>query len=630
MLTPISMETLMTRFRIDWLVLIIAVILSVSSVHSGDLITTDCVAAKAPLIVFDAKDLEIDGDLQSFTAKWATRQAEEQVSIVTLTLSSERPAVPPEFDVRWKHPSVDIHGTWTPRISLDKGSLYNSVTSRAVAYAPVVCLFNQIDRNRVTLAVSETLNRIETGTWIREEDVNSHFYVSFFKEKNHEITEYSVQFRIDTRDVHYSRSLGDVARWWASLDDHEPAPVPECARYPLYSTWYSFHQSITADEIVEQCALAKPLGFDALIVDDGWQTMDDQRGYRFTGDWRPDRIGDMKSFVDRVHELDVKFLLWYSLPFIGENAENFKRFEGKYLKYWESQGAWVLDPRYPETREFIIQTYVTAMLEWGLDGFKLDFMGWFKADEETVLTAEDGRDHASVDQATDQLMTDIMTRLRAMNKDVMIEFRQPYIGPRMRKYGNMFRATDCPNNALVNRVRVTDVRLIADDTAVHSDMYVWHNDEPAEQAALQYLNVLFAVPQLSVKLNDVSEKHLAAIKFWTGYWKDNRATLLDGSFLPSSPDANYPTIRARSEDKTIIAVYDEVVVPIDEDDSTRIDIVNGKISTDVVLDIRQEMGKRRLLIYDCAGELALETELTLKKGPLKITVPSSGLISLTD
>ena len=90
-----------------------------------------------------------------------------------------------------------------------------------------------------------------------------------------------------------------------------------------------------------------------LIVDDGWQTMDDRRGYRYTGDWEPVRVGDMKSFVDRVHRLDVKFMLWYSLPFIGENAGNYERFRGKYLRYWESQGAWVLDPRYPEVREFI-------------------------------------------------------------------------------------------------------------------------------------------------------------------------------------------------------------------------------------------------------------------------------------
>ena len=612
------------------LLLILAAFFFSCADPSGRNVTTGSTTPEVPLIVFDAKDLEIDGDLEPFTAEWDTRQAEEHVAIVTLTLRSETPAEPPEFTVKWKHPSVDIHGTWTPRISLDKGSLYNSVTSRAVAYAPVVCLYNQVDRNRVTLAVSETLNRIETGTWLKEEDVNSHFYVSFFKEKNYEITEYSVQFRVDTRGVHYSKSLGDVAKWWASLDGHQPARVPESARDPLYSTWYSFHQSITADEIVEQCALAKPLGFDALIVDDGWQTMDDKRGYRYTGDWKPERIGDMKAFVDRVHELDVRFMLWYSLPFIGEEAENFKRFEGKYLRYWESQGAWVLDPRYPETREFIIDTYETAMREWGLDGFKLDFMGWFKADEETVLTAEDGRDFASVDEATDRLMTDIMARLRSMNSDVMIEFRQPYIGPRMRKYGNMFRATDCPNNALVNRVRVTDVRLIAGNTAVHSDMYVWHKDEPAEQAALQLLNVLFAVPQLSVKLNDVSESHLAVIRFWTGYWKDNRGTLLDGSFLPSSPHANYPTIRARSADKTIIAVYDEVVIPIDADDTTRIDIVNGKISTDVILDIKKEMGNKHLLIYDCMGEVTLETELTLNKGPLKITAPPSGLISMTD
>ena len=39
-----------------------------------------------------------------------------------------------------------------------------------------------------------------------------------------------------------------------------------------------------------------------------------------------------------------------------------------------------------------------------------------------------------------------MTRLTKIKTDVLIEFRQSYIGPLMRKYGNLFRAGDCPGS----------------------------------------------------------------------------------------------------------------------------------------------------------------------------------------
>ncbi len=403
--------------------------------------------------------------------------------------------------------------------------------------------------------------------------------MTLFSEKSPAISEYEVQIRFDRRSILLSQALRGVADWWAGQEGYTPAPVPDAARKPIYSTWYSFHQNITADEVVEQCRLAKEIGFDAVIVNDGWQTLDSRRGYAYTGDWKPVRIGDMKNFVDRIHELDMNFLLWYSLSLMGKNSENYPKFKGKFLWEWTSQGSWVLDPRFPEVREFIISTYETAMKEWDLDGFKLDFIGMFRPDEKTVFEATGGRDYASLDEAVDRLMTDIMARLRAMDPDIMIEFRQPYIGPLMRKYGNMFRATDCPNMALVNRVRTTDLRLLSGDTAVHSDMFMWHNTDPVEVAALQISNILFSVPQLSVKLDEIPDDHKEMVKFWIGYWNENREVLLDGDFQPKNPSANYPIIMSSTPEKTVAVLYNDMVVPLPEDSYSRIDVVNAKAGT---------------------------------------------------
>src|SRR5204862_5578675 len=131
-----------------------------------------------------------------------------------------------------------------------------------------------------------------------------------------------------------------------------------------------------------------------------------------------------------------------------------------------------------------------------------------------------------------------------LRPEVMIEFRQPYIGPLIRKFGNMLRAGDCPNSALANRVKTVDLRLLSGQTAVHADMIMWHPTERVESAALQLLNILFAVPQVSVRLEQLPPDHRAMLAFWVGYWNSNRPVLLDGAIEPLFPAANYPLVVA--------------------------------------------------------------------------------------
>ena len=116
---------------------------------------------------------------------------------------------------------------------------------------------------------------------------------------------------LDTRDLPYYETLSGVSRWWAGLPGHGPAGVPETARLPMYSTWYSFHQDLEPGRVEEQCRLAKELGCEAVIVDNGWQTTSNERGYAYTGDWEPapEKVPDMREHVDGVHALEMKFLL---------------------------------------------------------------------------------------------------------------------------------------------------------------------------------------------------------------------------------------------------------------------------------------------------------------------------------
>ncbi len=627
MKTPLSKEA---RMKTQSILLCFVLILMCTSCDESDVSGVDQTAEQnVKPIEFSSDLLKIEGDLEDFDVTWTSEELEKGLEVVSLQLKSPTASIPPRFSVKWSFPSVDITAFWNPNISVDKVSYYrNRVTSKASSYAPVSAFLDAADTNRFTFACSDALNKLLIRSYLREEDARFYCELVFFDEKIPPLEEYSVQIRIDTRNIPFYKALDDVSKWWETKENYKPAPVPDSAKWPMYSTWYSFHQNLDADDVINECRIAKQLGFDAVIVDDGWQTLDSQRGYAFTGDWEPVRIPDMKGFVRRVHELGMKFILWYSLPFVGENSKNYQQFKGKYLTYWKGQGAYVLDPRYPEVREFIINTYETALKEWDLDGFKLDFIARFAANEQTALTATDGRDFASVYEAVDKLMTDVMSRLRVLKPDILVEFRQPYIGPLMRKYGNMFRATDCPNMAVINRARTTDVRLLSGNTAVHSDMFMWHADDSVESAALQILNILFSVPQLSVRLDQIPDNHLEMAKFWIGYWRDNRDVLLEGEFVPFNPSALYPMILARSKSKTIVALYNDMYVSLDGKKCTNIDIVNAKSSKFVILNLTTDMGNVTTKSYTCMGDLIKTQTISLKKGVFRLSVPASGLLTI--
>ena len=226
--------------------------------------------------------------------------------------------------------------------------------------------------------------------------------------------------------------------------------------------------------------------------------------------------------------------------------------------------------------------YTSALKDWNLDGFKLDFIDDFHLYEATPLGKENGRDYASINEAVDRLLTDVITALKAIKADVFVEFRQKYTGPAMRKYGNMFRAFDCPGDAVMNRIRIADLRMLCGNTAVHADMITWHVNETVEIAALQFINILFGVPQVSVMLKDATEAQLEMIAFYTKYWNENQDTLMNGYFVPSKPLANYPTQRVTKEGHTIIGVYEEMVTILDESDP-HIHIHNGQLANQIVI-----------------------------------------------
>jgi alpha-galactosidase len=574
-------------------------------------------------------EVTLDGGGDGFRRSLSTSTLEGGVELVHLRIESDKAAHPPVFRLSWSHPLVSVHGFWHPGAGYDKGlgvDWGRGFYSKATSGAPVGCLYDLKGRNRLTFALSDALNPVTFHAGVHEESGEANCWIRLFDEPAAPLGVYEATLRLDTRGLPYYQALSDVSRWWAGLPGYEPAGVPETARLPMYSTWYSFHQDLGPGRVEEQCRLAKELGCEAVIVDDGWQTTSNERGYAYTGDWEPapEKVPDMRAHVDWVHALGMKFLLWYSVPFVGLHSRAWEQFSGMLLQEIERLGAGVLDPRFPEVREFLIGTYESALREWDLDGFKLDFVDSFGASRETG----GGRDYDGVSEAVDRLLEDTIVRLRRIKPDVMVEFRQSYVGPLMRKYGNMFRAMDCPNDAVENRMHTLDIRLLAGDTAAHSDMLMWHTEDHVHSAALQLVNVLFSVPQISVLLDRMPPEHVEILRFWLGFWREHRDVFLDGVLQPLHPESVYPVVLARTESKLAAAAYGNAVLPLEGEIPSTLLVLNGTLEEGVVLNVADDAGTRGIEVRDCRGRVTRTDSIGLETGLHHIDIPPAGVAVL--
>ena len=491
------------------------------------------------------------GQPEGWMLSSAVRTLAPDVEEVTVSLAAPTARKPPVFRVLWSLPQRDIPHLWCPSseangIPPDWGGAEGSSIVRG---APVYAFHSGADENRLTVAAGEVVRPVSFKAGLHEEDCTVRCQWEFFADGGAPSTQEVVRLRFDRRRIFWSETVRDGAAWVDVSAKREPANISAAAFAPLYSSWYAFHQDVSAAALEAECARAAALGMKTLIVDDGWQTDDTGRGYDFCGDWEVSarRFPDMAAHVAKVRALGLRYVMWYAVPYVGVNAKACGRFRGKFLREPRKGAAGILDPRFPEVRSHLAGLYERALREWDLDGFKLDFIDAFGS-------APD------VPEAVDALMDEISRRLRAVKPDVLVEFRQGYVGPAMRAYGNMLRVSDCPGDAACNRRGIARLRLTSGATAVHSDMIEWHPSDTAEGAARAVLNALFGTVQYSMRLGDLPEDHLAMMRNWIGFSRRHEAALLHGAFRPCGPQQGCPVLVGEDATERIVGVYEPNLV----------------------------------------------------------------------
>lgn len=558
-----------------------------------------------------------------------TKTAENNIDVHEVTITWDKDAVDDKSyaSIKLMLPMKRAKFRWTPYCQLDKAmrstwmktAKFNTMLA---CDCPVTCVYDADDRNEYTAALLDVKRNTEIFSGYEENGSMFSFRGVIRLSELGKSNSYTFKVRVDKNNEYIGKTLDGTRKWWEEALGITPMNVPRNAKLPMYSTWYSYHQDITDESIEKEARLAAELGMKSIIVDDGWQLDTCGGGYGYTGDWTvvPSKIKDMKSHVDRVHKSGLKYILWFSVPFVGYYSDIWDSVCDKILYKDDGINAAVLDPRYPKIRKYLIDKYKSFAVEYGIDGFKLDFIDSFYTANEPPKTED--MDYEFVCDAVEKLMTDIKDELSKINPDILIEFRQRYTGPVIRKFGNMLRVGDCARDGISNRVGISDIRMLAGNTAVHSDMIIFDTIESVEDAAWQIINSVFGVIQYSVRLHNLSAEQLKMSKFWLNFSAENREVLLNSEYVAHEPHCNYPIIEAFNKDARIAAVYAKnKILSIDSRKTTIINATpNNKIYAE-----GDEDRNVKITVFNCMGDIVRSENTSLSKGINVIDVPRCGL-----
>ena len=117
------------------------------------------------------------------------------------------------------------------------------------------------------------------------------------------------------------------------------------------------------------------------------------------------------------------------------------------------------------------------------------------------------------------------------------------------------------------------------------------------------------------------------LKFYLGFFKQYKDTLLFGKFEPLYPSTNYSAVIGYDENKFVGVVYDNVVLPIDKvtDDNA---IINSGYTDSVVISSESNLGEFYAECYTPDGQLSWNKKLEITEGITKLDIPQCGILFL--
>ncbi len=549
--------------------------------------------------------------------------------IARVHLKSAQPEQLPAVKISFETPSVDVYSVFNDSPFSGGSNYHITQYNRFGSTLPLISMLSKSQKNRLTYMLSEQLETSVIKVKLDEEGAvfKHQLNINTDKPPIQQVKEYEFSIYFNAAAIRYEKSIAEVLDI-AKVEGNTPsAHIPEGAWAPLYSTWYSYHHFLEEKELLTECKKARKMGMKTIIIDDGWMTMNDSLNFSGIGDYQPLRLPKMKHLVHPIQKLDMKVMLWMSTSMLGQDSEVAKKFHGKYIRFKKGSNTFIIDPRYPEVRNYIINTATRLMKDYGLDGLKLDFLAQMYPDAGTEMTKANGRDYASINEATEVMIAEIYAKLRAINPEVLIEFRQPYINVLTQQYANMFRAIDNANMEVANRVYTAKIKLLAPKLPVHADMMLWHHDDTAESLALQFINTIFSVPQVSVKVKDMNKEQREAVNYWLNFYTQNEDVLMRGNFFADDPAEHFTQLTAVKDGQQVSAVFTNNLVEMKEKNTHQLTLIDGSHQGNIAVKFNRP-STIDYKVFDCKGKLIEQQKEVQVNGFHGFEIPFSGVIEI--
>ena len=207
-----------------------------------------------------------------------------------------------------------------------------------------------------------------------------------------------------------------------------------------------------------------------------------------------------------------------------------------------------------------------------------------------------------------------------------MEFRQPYVSPAIGAYGQILRASDCPADAVANRRKTIDARLLAVGQVVHGDMLMWGPSGGPEAVAQQLYACWFAVPQISMGWPTLADEQSEALAGLLTLWQHLPPSCSRHSGVRGS-ERGYDLVRADRVDlgRSVIARYAPVVIDLDL--PGEMTIMNATAESSVVIKLPAGLAIDGGTARSAAATVT--AEIAGLPGPLaEIAVPPYGSLTL--
>lgn len=148
---------------------------------------------------------------------------------------------------------------------------------------------------------------------------------------------------------------------------------------PQYNTWIELMYHQNEKDILAYAQAIKDNGFPegVLMIDDNWQK------YYGNFEFRPEKFGDPKGMVDKLHQMGFKVMLWIC-PFVSADSQEYRELAAKgylikqkgsespaIIHWWNGQSA-CYDLTNPAAFSYFADILKNMQKEYGIDGFKFD------------------------------------------------------------------------------------------------------------------------------------------------------------------------------------------------------------------------------------------------------------------